>query len=342
VFQHGPLRHARPDVRTEMLRPPRAIRPLALPEARRLVELTRDAMVTRSRDLEAFMHADERDVRLVDCGDGLQFAAIGVHPERRLLLESVYGFLTLKNGVPIGYVLASALMRSAEVAYNVFDTFRGAEAAHVYGRALAMIHALFDVDTFVVYPYQLGHENEEGLRSGAWWFYRKLGFEPRAAGARRLMRAELARMKRNPSHRSSRATLERLAAHHVYFDRGRPRRDVIGAFPLEKVGGAVSRYMARRFGAKREEGVAACLHEARKALGLRNVRAWTADERLWLERWAPLVACLDVAKWTPAEKRALVTVIRTKGGRRESDYVRTFDRHHRLRRALVSLAAGVR
>src|SRR5260221_8761885 len=49
----------------------------------------------------------------------------------RSLLESVYGFLTLKNGVPMGYVLTSALYHSAEVAFNVFDTFRGAEAGPV-------------------------------------------------------------------------------------------------------------------------------------------------------------------------------------------------------------------
>ena len=32
-------------------------------------------------------------------GGGLAFACIGVVPERRLLLESVYAFLTLGNGV---------------------------------------------------------------------------------------------------------------------------------------------------------------------------------------------------------------------------------------------------
>jgi hypothetical protein len=337
ALQRGPLRHARPDLRRDVLRPPLAIRPVPPRDARRLVELTRDAMVTRSRDLEAFMHADERDVRLVDCGDGLQFAAMGVRPDRRLLLEAVYGFLTLKNGVPIGYVLASALMNSAEVAYNVFDTFRGAEAAHVYGRALAMIHALFDVDTFSVDPYQLGHENEEGLRSGAWWFYQKLGFEPRDAGTRRAMRLELSRVKRDPAHRSSRATLELLSAHPVFFDRSRPRPDVIGAFPLDEVSVAVSRFMAERFGSERERGVAECTSEVARSLGVRNARSWSTDERLWLERLAPVLACLDVARWTAAERRALVAVIRAKGGRRESDYVRLFDGHRRLRREMQRL-----
>jgi len=39
--------------------------------------------------------------------------------------------LTLKNGVPIGYVLASGLFGSSEVMYNVFETFRGGESARI-------------------------------------------------------------------------------------------------------------------------------------------------------------------------------------------------------------------
>src|SRR4029077_13985236 len=121
-----------------------------------LIDLAREAMVTRSRDLDVFCWGDPRDVRLVDAGGGLQCACIGFRPDRRLLLEAVYGFLTLKNGVPIGYVLCSALFGSSEIAYNVFETFRGAEAARVYGRVLGMVRSLFGSDTFTIYPYQLG------------------------------------------------------------------------------------------------------------------------------------------------------------------------------------------
>ena len=41
----------------------------------------------------------------------------------------------LEAGLPIGYVLASSLFGSTEIAYNVFETFRGAEAgAAVFAR----------------------------------------------------------------------------------------------------------------------------------------------------------------------------------------------------------------
>jgi hypothetical protein len=339
VFQREPLRRGRPDLHDEIARPPRSVRAVTPREGAELVTLAREAMVTRARDLEAFMHADPRDVRLVDCGSGLQFACMGVVPDRRLLLEAVYGLVTLQNGVPIGYVLASSLFRSVEVAYNVFSAFRGAEAAWVYARALATVRALFGADSFMVPPYQLGHHNEEGIESGAWWFYAKLGFRPRDARALSLARAENARVARDREHRSSRATLEKLAAHAVYWHAGRPREDVLGALPLERVGVAVTKYVARRFGSDRERATAVCAGEAAALLGLRRFKDLEPGPRLWFERWAPLVAILPgVARWSAADRRALARVIVAKGARRESDYVRHFDANTRLRQALRRLA----
>ncbi|MCK6462130.1 MAG: hypothetical protein L6Q95_19780, partial [Planctomycetes bacterium] len=242
-WQRGPLLRERPDLRVALKRAPR-VRVVGEREGEDLIRLAREAMVTRQRDLDVFAYGDPRDVRLLDCGDGLVFAAIGFRPERRLLLEAVYGFLTLKNGVPIGYVLNSALFGSAEMAYNVFETYRGAEAGHVYGWLLACVRHLFRVDAFTIYPYQLGQDNDEAIDSGAWWFYQKLGFLPRDKGALALMRKELAAMKRRPKHRSSRATLMGLADHNMYYFTGKPRRDVIGEVSLQSIGLRATDYLA--------------------------------------------------------------------------------------------------
>ena len=217
VFPRGVGKRRRPSLRREFRLAPEAVRAVPTREARQLIDLAREAMVVRSRDFDIFIHADQEDVRLVIWADGLQFACMGAIPERRLLLESVYGFLTLKNGVPIGYGLASALYGSSEVAYNVFDTFRGAESASVYLRFLATAHHLFWSDTFTVDPYQLGHENPEGLKSGAWWFYYKLGFRPDDPDVRRIARREVRKMKSNPRHRSSIGILKTLAAEPLFL-----------------------------------------------------------------------------------------------------------------------------
>ena len=260
---------------------------------------------------------------------------------------TVYGLLTLKNGVPIGYVLISAIFGSSEIAYNVFETWRGGEAGAIYGRVLGTARALFGSDSFTIYPYQLGDDNDEALQSGAWWFYQKLGFRPKDGGALRLMRRELATMARRAAHRSSIATLRRLAAHNVYYHAGRERDDVIGIAPLANIGLAVTDALGARAGSERlpgSRGARACERDAAALLGLRGARkGWSAGERLAFARWAPLVMILPgIARWTAAEKRALLAVIRAKGGRRESDYVRLLDGHRRLRRALLDLAHGMR
>ena len=79
----------------------------------------------------------------------------------------------------------SALFGSSEIAFNVFESFRGAEAGLIYGRVLGVTRALFGADSFTIFPYQLGDDNEEGIESGAWWFYRKLGFRPEGEGGDR-------------------------------------------------------------------------------------------------------------------------------------------------------------
>lgn len=338
-FQRRPLARARPDLRLEIDRPPRAVRQLSRRQGREMVDLARAAMVARARDLDAFAYGSEEDVRLIEWEDGLAFAAIGVVPERRLMLEAVYGFLTLKNRVPIGYVLNSALFGSAEIAYNVFSTFRGGEAALVYARVLATVRHLFHADAFTIFPYQLGDENEEAIESGAWWFYQKLGFRPRDGATLGLMRRELERMRRDAGHRSTAATLRRLARHNVYLSHGPERADVIGELPFAGVGLAVSDLLSRRFAHAPDRGLEAAAEVAAERLGAGPERGWSRGERLAFRRWAPLVLALPRwESWDADERRALLEVIRAKGGRRESDFVHRFDAHPRLRRAVASLA----
>jgi hypothetical protein len=339
VFQTRPLSRARPNLRQEIRKPPLRVRSLSPGEGQRIIDMAIEAMITRARDLDAFSYGDKNDVRLVDCGQGLQFACIGQIPERRLLLESVYGFLTIKNGVPIGYVLTSSLFSSSEIAYNVFETYRGAEAAPIFGRVLAMARHIFGADAFFIPPFQLGHNNTEGLKSGAWWFYYKLGFRPEDQQVRWLLRSELRLMRENPRHRSSTATLQKLSSEPVFLYLDRAKQDVLAKIPTEEVGLKISRLLADRFGADREKGVRTLSREAAHLLGVRSQRSWPPAERLVWERWSPLIVMLPgISRWRPEEKRALVQVVRAKGGRRESDYVRLFNKHGRLRRAILKLA----
>ena len=339
VLQRTPLRLARPDLTAEIAIPPRRIRPVGERRAAALLDLAREAMVTRARDLYTFTAANLRDACLVDCGDGLEFFCVGVDVEQRLLLDAVYGILTLRNGVPIGYALFSALWRSSEVAYNVFESFRGGESAWIYGRMLATIRAMFGADTFTIDPYQLGHHNDEGLESGAWWFYHKLGFRPWDPAIARLAEREARRVAAHKGYRTGPGTLRKLVGANLFLQVGPPRRDVIGAIPTGAIGLAATSLLASRFGADRERATEELSREAASRLGVEGWRRWGAGQRLFWERWAPLVALLpEIDRWAAAEKREMVDIIRAKGGRREREFVSRFDAHPRLGAALAGLA----
>lgn len=334
VFQRRPLGRTRPDLRRELARAPERVQTVSASDGRAFVELARSAMVTRERDLDAFTYGDARDVRIVHDGGGLAFMLNGVLPERRALLPAIFGALTLRNGVPIGYIQLDVIGALAELSFNTFETFRGGEAAYTFARMLALARHVCGASSFSIEPYQLGKNNKEGIASGAWWFYYKLGFAPRAAAGRKLARRELEEMIANPAHRSSEATLHQLAEHHLFFDLD-PSRPV-DAPPLARIGESVARALALRGKGDRalalEEAHATAMH----ALGLKSLAGFNAEERRAWSRWAPLVLTLPgVRRWRRAEKRALVDIIRAKGARSELVFLQRFARHARLARALL-------
>src|SRR3989304_4501001 len=97
--------------------------------------------------------------------------------------------------MPNGYAQVDVIAGCAGFSFNTFPTFRGGETAHTFARLLAAIRFVFDVTALSIEPYQLGQDNDEGIATGAWWFYYKLGFRPRAAPPRRIARPELGRIK---------------------------------------------------------------------------------------------------------------------------------------------------
>ncbi len=331
------LRRASVDLGTEITRAPRGLRELTRLEGQALVDLAREAMIARSRDLDAFAYGEPRGAWLVDDGDGLAFAFAGMLPERRVLLSAVFGGLMLQNGVPIGYTQVDVLGHSAALSFNLFPTFRGGAGAHLFARWLAALHASFGTRSFSVEPYQLGRGNEEGIESGAFWFYAKQGFRPRDPAVLRLFRAEAARLSRAPGRRSSPATLRRLAAAHVFFEldpaRPAPLPPAIG------LGLALARALGRRPGGRRE----ACEALAREALALAGSASYagfTLAERLAWRRFGPLLCLIPgFARWKPAERRAAGLVLRAKGAPSERLFVARLAAHARL---LAALEGGAR
>jgi len=98
-------------------------------------------------------------------------------------------------------------------------------------------------------------------------------------------------------------------------------------------------YVSQRFGSQREAAVRRCSQELADKLGVDSISSWSAGEQLMWHRLCPFIAAMGgIASWSKADHKALVDVIRAKGGVHEAEYAKLFDAHNRLRRAVADFA----
>jgi len=344
VFFHGAGLERRAAPLAEALAGPlpslrRAPRPLA----GSLLETARVAMATRQRELHAFSHPNLDDVLVADLDRGLRIALFGIQPGFRLPLEGYYGFLALKNGVPVAYGGGWELFGTLDFAINIFASFRQGESAYLATQLLRVYRRIFRMRTIVVDRYQLGHESAEALQSGSFYFYHRLGFRPRDPDVLRVLAEEQAKLAAARAYRSPIPALRRLAGAEIYLTLpgGHPEPETRAR--ATDVAALVARMVAREFGGDRARAARACAARVARALGVRRRAGWSSRERRAFDGLA-LVAALvpDLAAWPARERRALVALLRAKGGGSEGRYTRLLDGHRRLRLRLEALVRAAR
>jgi hypothetical protein len=324
-------------------RPPQLTR-LSREQGEQIMDLIREVMLVRYRELYGTTLGDPGSVVRAEVGRGVSIHLWNLPPDRRLPLRAYVAGLTLKNGVPINYIEAIGLCEWMEVGFNTFYTFRGGEAGWIYAQVLRSLCHLMGTTCVSVYPYQLGHENEEAIESGAFWFYRKLGFRPGRAELQKLAEREEARIAADPKlgktkYRTSARTLRRLASGHVFYEMPGSERGAWDSFSARNIGLRVNQRMARDFqgdsGRLRKESV----RSVARNLGMDTSR-WTAPERASFENFAVLLALVPgLRAWKLEEKEALVRMIRSKSKTDEMVYLHLTQRHERFREALLKLGS---
>jgi hypothetical protein len=212
------LRRAGVSLPGELQSPDIPIEKLSRTEGERVLHFARETSAMRYRELHGFTYGDPARVVRADLGRGVQAFVLGVPPKHRLPLRAYHAGMFFKNGVPIGYIECLTLFEHMEVGFNLYYTFREGETAWLYARLLHLFRQLLAVDCFTVDPYQLGHHNDEAIQSGAFWFYRKLGFRPADAQVARLLRREESKLRADPAYRTPARILRRLAAGWLIYE----------------------------------------------------------------------------------------------------------------------------
>jgi hypothetical protein len=340
-FHRGPLiRRNQISLESEVRAGALPIRKLKRREGEEVLDMVRAALTVRYRELYGTTRGDPESVVEADVGRGVHIFLWGLPPDRRLPLRAYCAGFTLKNGVPINYIEGISLFDWMEVGFNTFYAFRDGETAWVYSKVLHLLHQLTNVTCFSVYPYQIGDQNEEAIKSGAFWFYRKLGFRPGRPELLALTQREEAKMVSQPSHRTLARTLRRLAAGHVFYEFGDAPRGLWDSFSVRNIGLAVQKRMAEEFNGDPESMCRATSAALAVNLGT-DPRDWNPLEQAAFKDFAFVLSLVpELKRWTADQKQALTAIIRSKAAADESTYLRLLQQHHALKKALVKLGSS--
>jgi hypothetical protein len=341
-FHNAPLIQRREvSLAHELARPAPRLEKLSVAAGAVVMHHIREIMVVRYRELYGTTLGDSIWMVRADLGRGVVMHFWGLPPARRLPLRAYVAGYTLKNGVPINYIEAIGLCEWIEVGFNTFYTFRQGETAWIYAQALRCLRALTAAKCISIYPYQIGQNNDEAVDSGAFWFYRKLGFRSGRPDLQRLCEREEEKIAADPKYRTPPRTLRRLAEAHVFYEVGRVEKSgPWDNFSIRNLGLLVNRRMARAFNGDSQKVRRASVAAVSRILKIETSR-WTPAEHRSLENWSLVMALIPgLARWSTEEKNRLIKIIRAKSAPNEMPYLRQTHNHARLREALLQLGSG--
>ena len=321
------------DLPALMLLPPVRARRLGANATQRLINSARTILAIMGRETDPVTHASA--VSCFDMGRGLTIALFALAPSYRLAFDSYVGFMAFRNGAPLAYGGAWIFPGRSKIGINIFPSQRGGESAWFFAQLLRLYHSEFGVDRFEAENYQLGYGNPEGLRSGAYWFYYRLGFRPMTNALRRLAAREANRLAARAGYEVPKAVLNTLVEAGLELVLRESEGPVLDTAALTD---AVRQHIVQRYHGDRGLAMSTALRRARAILREahepRHAIAGTkptAAETIALHLWSlPLDLVGDLELWSRSEKRLLVKLLRTKGEPTETRHQRLLRTHRRL------------
>lgn len=321
------------DLRRHLARPLKSAAKLSRAELSRLIDVCRAVLYQQGRATDSVDYASAEDSRLFQLDSGVDVFLIGTMPGRRRYLESFVGFMAAKNGRPCAYGGAWILAGRADIGINIFDWLRGGESSLIFAEVLRVYRQAFEVE-----PYQFGDGNEEGLASGAFWFYWKLGFRSVKAALNRLAERERRRAAHSKRRSHSRKVMTRLLEAKLRFNCRGPGARRSTNLSVQSLGVMTMKHLRQKYGSDLQRARRECSARLKQLLRVGSQSGWTAAER---EAFARLSLMMDAVprleKWPRADLQKLKLLMRAKGAASEAKYIKSFGAHRRLMAELGKL-----
>lgn len=298
-----------------------------------LLDFMKLSLAKMCRETDPITYGDTNQLELFEMGRGLKIALIGMQLNRRLALESYIGFMAFKNGIPVSYGGAWIWGHRCKIGINIFPAFRKGESAWLFSQILRLYHQQYTIHHFIVKPYQFGKGNLEGLQSGAFWFYYKLGFRPASALINQLTEKEMLKIKNDNSYRSSIKTLYSFTSSNLEL---KLTDIVLPNFDAGIVSKIISDYINVNFQGDRAMAVQAGKRLIKKIIPVSLWKNRFISNESILDNWALLYAFLtSTNSLTNKEEISFVRLIQNKVKLSEYAYIKYLQKQSWLWRKLA-------
>lgn len=287
---------------------------LSLKEKQQLIHSAKMTLFYLYRETEPFTNANEDDITLFHLDKGISVALFGSTNNKRYSLESYIGYLVLKNNIPASYGGGWIFGERSQFGINILESFRGGESSLIICELLRVYHQYFKATRFVVKPYQFGLHNAEAIKTGAFWFYYKLGFRPENNELKALAKKEEEEKLKNPSYKSEAGTLRKYTKSNIALtlsDNTYPN------FDSEVLSQKITHYINTQFDGNREKAINQCFKQLKEVLGI-NIKTWKAEDLDYAKQLSILFCSYpNSKKWMIDHKKNIILLIELKSAKNE-------------------------
>ena len=292
---------------------------LTLLERQQLIHSAKLTLTYLYRETEPFTNANEEDVTLFQLDKGISIALFGSMVDKRYSLESYIGYLVLKNNIPASYGGGWIFGERSQFGINILEAFRGGESGLIICELLRVYHQYYGATRFVVKPYQFGLHNAEALKTGAFWFYYKLGFRPENKALQELAYQEGQSKLQDKNYKSDISTLKKYTKSNLaltLYNTSYPNYD------SELISQKITSFINTQFEGDRTNAITYCFKQLNEALHL-SIKDWKQEDGMYAKE-VSLLFCLapDAENWQRTNKKNILLCIQLKSATTEHQWIK--------------------